>query len=84
MEIQKVKATLEYFFYMIVIIAEVWSCCSSRSDGDMLQMWFSYNPFMLSEHGVKMDSPQGVCTKDRQHTIVHLLVSEGMKAVEVH
>jgi hypothetical protein len=39
---------------MIGITAEAWSYCVSRSDSDMLRVWFSCRPFMLSEHGVKM------------------------------
>jgi hypothetical protein len=40
--IQKGKDILEYFCFMIGNIAETWSCCGPRPDGDMLRMWFSF------------------------------------------
>jgi hypothetical protein len=70
-EIQKERAILEHFCCMIGNTADVRSFCSSRSDGDMLWVWLSCNPFVLSEHGVKMTAPLEVCTKDKQHAIVH-------------
>jgi hypothetical protein len=65
-EIQKVRAILEYFHCMIDNTAEAWSYCSTGSDGDMLQAWFSC-PFVPSEHGVKMVATLDVCTKEKQH-----------------
>jgi hypothetical protein len=44
---------------MIGNTAEARLCCSSRSDGGMLRVWFSYSPFVPSEHGVKMAAPLG-------------------------
>jgi hypothetical protein len=78
-ESEKVRAVLEYFHFMIGNSAEAWSCSSSRSDGDMLRMWFICSPFVLSAHDIKMTVPLEVCTKDKQHVIVHFLVCEGMK-----
>jgi hypothetical protein len=62
---------------MIGNTAETWSCCSSRSDSDMQHTWFSCNSFLLSEHGVNITAALEVCTMDKQHTVMHLLVSEG-------
>jgi hypothetical protein len=45
---------LEYFCCMIGNTAEAWSYCSSRSDNDMLQVWFSCSPFVPSNCGIKM------------------------------
>jgi hypothetical protein len=56
-EIKKVKAILEYFHCMIGNTTEAWSCCSLRSDGDMLGVWFSCILFVLREHGVKVVAP---------------------------
>jgi hypothetical protein len=56
-EIQKVRAILEYFRCMIGNTAEAWSYCSSRSDCDMLRVWFTYSPFVQSEHGVNVTAP---------------------------
>jgi hypothetical protein len=39
---------------MIGNTAEDWSYCSSRSDSDMLRVWFSCSPLVPSECGVKM------------------------------
>jgi hypothetical protein len=61
--IKKVRTILEYFCCMIGSTAEAWSCCSSRSDGDMLRVWFSC-PFVPNECGVKMVATLEVCTKD--------------------
>jgi hypothetical protein len=33
--------------------ADAWSYCSSRSDSDMLRVWFSRSPFVPSDCGVK-------------------------------
>jgi hypothetical protein len=74
----EVRAILEYFHCMIDNTAEAWSCCSSRSGGNMLQVWFSCSLFVPNEHSIKMTAPLEVCTKDKQHAIVHFLVSEGM------
>jgi hypothetical protein len=65
--IQNVRAILEYFRCMIGNTAEAWSYCSSRSDSDMLRVWFICSPFVSSECGVKMVATQEVCTKDEQH-----------------
>jgi hypothetical protein len=65
--IQKVREILEYFRCMIGNTAEVWSYFSSRSDNDMLRVWFSCSPFVPSECGVKMVATLEVCTKDEQH-----------------
>jgi hypothetical protein len=45
----------------------------------MLQVWFSYSPFVQSEHGIKMTAPLQVCTKDEQHAIVHFLCLKELK-----
>jgi hypothetical protein len=39
---------------------------------------------MPSEHDVKITAPPEVCTKDKQHAIVHFFMSEGMEGAEVH
>jgi hypothetical protein len=39
---------------MVGNTAEAWSYCRSRSDSDMLLVWFSYSPFVPSERGAKM------------------------------
>jgi hypothetical protein len=82
--IQKVTAMLEYFRFVIGNTAEACSWCSSRSNGDILRVWFNFSPFVRSEHGVKMTAPLEVCTKDKQHAIVRLLDSEGMKGAAIH
>jgi hypothetical protein len=64
--------------------AEAWSYCSSRSDSDMLLVWFSCFPFVPSKHGINMTVPLEVCTKNKQHAMVYSLVSEGMKGAEIH
>jgi hypothetical protein len=69
---------------MIGNTAEAWSCCSSRSDGEMLRVWFSSSLLVSSEHGVKMTAALEVCTKDKQHPTVRLLASEGTKGAEIH
>jgi hypothetical protein len=69
-EIKRVRAILEYFHCMIGNTAEALSCCSSRTDSDMLQVWFNCSPFVLSEHCTKMTTPLQVCTKDKQSEIV--------------
>jgi hypothetical protein len=66
MEITKIRTILEYFCCMIGSTAEAVSCCSSRSDGDMLRVWFSCSPFVSSESGVKMVAAVEVCIKDKQ------------------
>jgi hypothetical protein len=48
----KSKGNIGIFCYIFGNIAEAWSCYSSRSDGDMLRVWFSC-PFVTSECGVK-------------------------------
>jgi hypothetical protein len=53
-KIKKVRVILECFRCIIGNTAEAGSCCSSRSDGDMLRVWFSRRPFVQSEHGVNM------------------------------
>jgi hypothetical protein len=76
------KGNAEYFRCMTGNTAEAWSHCSSRSDGDMLRVWFSYSLSVPSEHGIhgiKMTVPPEVCTKDNQHAIVRFMLSEGMK-----
>jgi hypothetical protein len=39
---------------MIGSIAEAWSYCISRSDGDLLRVWFGCGLFMPSDCDVKM------------------------------
>jgi hypothetical protein len=78
------KGKLEYFRFMIGNTAEALSCCSSRSDGDTLRVWFICIPFVPSEHGVKMTAPLEVCTKDMHRAVVRCLASEAMKRVEIH
>jgi hypothetical protein len=63
--IQKVRAILECFRCVIGNTAEAWSYCSSRSDSDMLRVWFSC-PFVRNECGVKMVTIQEDSTKDKQ------------------
>jgi hypothetical protein len=82
--IKRVRAILEYFLCVIGNIAEAWLCCCSRSDGDMLRVWFSRRPFVPSDHGVKVIAPLEFCTKDKQHATVRFFVSEGMSGTEVH
>jgi hypothetical protein len=81
-KIRKVRETLEYFRCIIGSTTEACSCWSSRSVTHMLWVWFS--SFVPNEHGVKMVAPLQFCTKDKQHVIVRLLVSEGMKGAEIH
>jgi hypothetical protein len=83
-EIKKVRSIPKYFCYVIGNTAEALSCCNSRSDGNMLRVWFSCSSFVPNEHGVKMTAPLEVCTKDEQRAIVRFLVSRGMKGAEVH
>jgi hypothetical protein len=83
-EIKKVRAILEYFCCVIGNTAEAWSCCSSRSDRDMLRVWFSCTLFVPIEHGVKVTAPTDVCTKDMQHVTARFLVSEGIKGAEIN
>jgi hypothetical protein len=81
-KIQEVRTILEYFRCMIGDTAEAWSCCSSKSDGYMLWVWFSC-PFVPSKHVVKMTAPLEVCTEDKQHAIMRFfLVSEEIKWAE--
>jgi hypothetical protein len=61
--IQKVRRTLQYFRRMIGNTIEGWSCCKLRSDSDMLRVWFSSSPFVLSQCGVKSVATLHVCTK---------------------
>jgi hypothetical protein len=51
---------------MIGNTAEAWSYRSSRSESDMLRVWFSCSPFVLSECGVKMVAMLEDCTKGEQ------------------
>lgn len=37
--------------------ADVWPCYSSRSDGDILRVWFSSCRSVPSEHSAKMTAP---------------------------
>jgi hypothetical protein len=83
-EIKKVKTILKYFRCMIGNTAEAWSCCSSRSNGDMLRVWFSISPFVSSDRGVKTIAPLEVCTKNKKRGTVRFLVSKGMKGAEIH
>jgi hypothetical protein len=55
---------LAYFRCKIGNTAEAWSYCSSRSDSDILRVWFSCSLFMPSERDVKMTAPLEVCTRD--------------------
>jgi hypothetical protein len=50
---------LEYFLCMTGNTAGTWSYCSSRSDSDMLRVWFSCSPFVPGKCGVK----DGCCTR---------------------
>lgn len=81
-EIQEVRAMLECFNCMIGTTAGAWSYCISRSDGDMLLVWFRY-PFMHSEHDIKIIAVLGISTKDKQHAILCFLVSQVMKSLEI-
>lgn len=44
---------------MIGSTPEAWLCHRSRSDGDVLQVWFSCS-LVLSEHVVNMTSTRGL------------------------
>jgi hypothetical protein len=81
-ETQKVRAVVEYFLCMIGSTAEAWSYCSSVSDRDLLRVWFSCSPSVLSEHGVKMSAALEVCARDKKHAAVCILVSEGTRGVK--
>jgi hypothetical protein len=85
-EIRKAWTIMEYFRCMIGNTAEAWSYCSSRSNGDMLRVRFSYSQFAPSESGVNMAAPLEVCTKDKQRAAMRLrfLASEVMKGAEIH
>jgi hypothetical protein len=61
---------------------EAWSCFRSRSDGDLLRVWFSYSPFVPSGYGVKVTAPLEVFNMEKQHAVVLFLVSEGMEMAE--
>jgi hypothetical protein len=73
-EILKISPVLEYFRCVTGNTAEACSCCSSRSDADMLRVWFTCSPFMPSKHGAcaNTNAPLQACTKDEQHKIVRL------------
>jgi hypothetical protein len=58
---------------MISNTAEARSYCSSRSDSDMLRVWFSC-PCVPIECGVKMTALLEVCTKEKQHNCVFFCV----------
>jgi hypothetical protein len=64
-EIQNVRNISEYFRSVNGSIADAWPCRSSRSDGDMLRVWFSCGRFVPSEHDVKATGPTELCTKDK-------------------
>jgi hypothetical protein len=78
--IKKVRATLGYFRCVFGNTAEAWSCCSSRSDGYMLRVWFTCAEWAR----IKDDVPIQVCTKDKQHAIGSFLMSEGIKGAEIN
>jgi hypothetical protein len=59
-----VRAIFECSRCVIGNTTEAWSYCRSRSDGDMLRVWFNCSQFVPREHGVKMTDPLEVCTKD--------------------
>jgi hypothetical protein len=61
-----VRPILEYFLRMNDNTAEAWTYCSSRSDSDILRVWFSC-PFVPSECGVKLVATLEVYTKEEQH-----------------
>jgi hypothetical protein len=79
-EIPKVRAILGYFHSTVDSTAEAFSCCSSRSNGDMLRVWLSCSQFVPNERGVKIVAALEVCTKDKQRAIV----SEGMRGAETN
>jgi hypothetical protein len=66
-KMKRISAVLGYFCCMIGNTTEAWSYCSSRTDSDMLKVWYMCSLFLLSECGVKMIAPLDVCTKDKQH-----------------
>lgn len=68
-EIKKVRAISEYFHCMVGNATETWSFCNSRSGCDVLWVWFIC-PFVLSEHGVNITTPLGVCTKDKNLSLL--------------
>lgn len=47
-------------------------------------MWFNYSQFEPSEHGIKVTAPVVVFTKDKQHAISTVLISDEMKLAEIH
>jgi hypothetical protein len=63
--IKKVSNVFEYFLCMIGNTAEAWSCCSSRSDSDMLRVWFSCT-FFMGECGVKMAATLEICISNKK------------------
>lgn len=69
---------------MIVHTAEASSRCSSWSDCNMLLVWFSCNPFVPSDHGLKITAAQGFCIKDKQYAVERVFVSVGTKGAEIH
>jgi hypothetical protein len=83
-KIQKVRAILEYFRCMIGNTAEAWPCCSSRSDGDMLRVWFSCSPFVPSEHGVNDDCSTRGLHQGQANAVLRILMYEGIKRTEIH
>jgi hypothetical protein len=59
---------------MIGNTAEAWPYCRSRSDIDMLRVWFTCSPFMPSERGVNTVATPEVCTKDVVDTLQNFLL----------
>jgi hypothetical protein len=50
----------------------------------MLLVWFSCNPFVPSDHGLKITAAQGFCIKDKQYAVERVFVSVGTKGAEIH
>jgi hypothetical protein len=49
----------------------------------MLQVWFSFSPFVPGECGINMTAPLRICIKDKQYATEHFLVSTGTKGAEI-
>jgi hypothetical protein len=44
-------------------------------DGDVLRVWFSYSPFVPSEHGIKMTTPLEVCIEDKKRATLRFFAA---------
>jgi hypothetical protein len=58
---------MEYFLFVISNTAEAWIYCCSRSDSNMLWVWFICSLYVSSERGVKLVAKQEICTKNKKY-----------------